>query len=73
MVFVTFALLPVVTLLYFQVKFLPYHDVWITYWHRIAVLLGLAMLLLILPIIRLKARSNLGGKRRLGGPLRLAF
>ena len=39
-VFVTFTILPVITLLYFQIKFLPYHEVWITYWHRIAVLIG---------------------------------
>src|SRR6185503_2560574 len=44
MVFLTFTLLPVVTLLYFQVKFVPYHEVWITYWHRIAVLIALVML-----------------------------
>jgi len=58
MVFVTFTLLPVVTLLYFQVKFLPYQEVWITYWHRIAVLLELAMLLVVLPIIHLKSRTR---------------
>ena len=58
MVFVTFALLPIVTLLYFQVKFLPYHAVWITYWHRIAVLLGLAMLFVALPIMHLRPRKR---------------
>ena len=41
-VYVTFTILPLITLLYFQIKFLPYHEVWITYWHRIAVILGLA-------------------------------
>jgi len=58
MVFVTFVLLPIVTLLYFQVKFLPYHEVWITYWHRIAVLLGLGLLFAVLPIIHLKSRKR---------------
>jgi uncharacterized protein YjbI with pentapeptide repeats len=58
MVFVTFALLPIGTLLYFQVKFLPYHEVWITYWHRIAVLFGLAMLFVALPLIHLKLRKR---------------
>ena len=29
-VYVTFALLPIATLLYFQIKFLPYHEVRIT-------------------------------------------
>jgi uncharacterized protein YjbI with pentapeptide repeats/transposase-like protein len=58
MVFVTFTLLPVVTLLYFQITFLPYHEIWITYWHRIAVLLCLAMLFAVLPIIHLKSRKR---------------
>src|SRR4029077_3136376 len=58
MVFVTFALLPIVTLFYFQIKFLPYHAVWITYWHRIAVLLGLAMLFVALPIMHLRPRKR---------------
>ena len=44
-VYVTFTILPVITLLYFQIKFLPYHEVWITYWHRIAVILGILMLI----------------------------
>ena len=57
-VFVTFALLPIVTLLYFQVKFLPYHALWITYWHRIAVLLGLAMLFVALPTMHLRSRKR---------------
>ena len=51
-VYVTFAVLPIVTLLYFQIKFLPYHEVWITYWHRFAVLLGFAMLILLTPIMQ---------------------
>ncbi len=24
-----------------QIKFLPFHEVWITYWHRFALILGL--------------------------------
>ncbi len=51
-VYVTFAALPIATLLYFQIKFLPYHEVWITYWHRIAVILGFAMLILLTPIMQ---------------------
>ncbi len=51
-VYVTFALLPIATLLYFQIKFLPYHEVWITYWHRFAVILGFAMLILLTPIMQ---------------------
>jgi hypothetical protein len=51
-VYVTFAVLPIVTLLYFQVKFLPFHEVSITYWHRIAVILGFVMLILLTPIMQ---------------------
>lgn len=51
-VYMTFAVLPIVTLLYFQIKFLPYHEVWITYWHRFAVILGFAMLILLTPIMQ---------------------
>jgi uncharacterized protein YjbI with pentapeptide repeats len=51
-VYVTFAIIPVITLLYFQIKFLPYHDVTITYWHRIAIILAFAMLILLIPIIQ---------------------
>jgi uncharacterized protein YjbI with pentapeptide repeats len=58
MVFVTFTLLPVITLLYFQIKFLPYHEIWVTYWHRIAVLIVLAMLFTLLPIIHMKSTSR---------------
>jgi len=51
-VYVTFAFLPIITLLYFQIKFLPFHEVWITYWHRFAVILGFAMLILLTPIMQ---------------------
>ena len=51
-VYVTFTILPLITLLYFQVKFLPYHEIWITHWHRIAVIFGLAMMIFLLPIIQ---------------------
>jgi hypothetical protein len=51
-VYVTFAVLPIVTLLYFQIKFLPFHEVSITYWHRLAVVLGFAMLILLTPIMQ---------------------
>jgi Pentapeptide repeats (8 copies) len=51
-VYVTFSILPIATLLYFQVKFLPYQDVSITYWHRIAVILGFGMLVLLTPLMQ---------------------
>jgi uncharacterized protein YjbI with pentapeptide repeats len=58
-VYVTFAILPIATLLYFQIEFLPYHEVSITYWHRIAVILGFAMLILLTPLMQ-----NTGQARR---------
>ena len=58
-VYVTFSVLPIITLLYFQIKFLPYHDVSITYWHRLAVILGFAMLILLTPLMQ-----NTGPARR---------
>ena len=58
-VYVTFSVLPIITLLYFQIKFLPYHDVSTTYWHRIAVILGFAMLILLTPLMQ-----NTGPARR---------
>ena len=58
-VYVTFSILPIITLLYFQIKFLPYHDVSTTYWHRIAVFLGFVMLILLTPLMQ-----NTGHARR---------
>src|SRR4030042_4404814 len=57
--YVTFSVLPIITLLFFQIKFLPYHDVSITYWHRIAVIVGFAMLILLTPLMQ-----NTGPTRR---------
>ncbi|MGH6825014.1 pentapeptide repeat-containing protein [Methyloceanibacter sp.] len=58
-VYVTFSVLPIITLLYFQIKFLPYHEISITYWHRLAVILGFAMLILLTPLMQ-----NTGPERR---------
>jgi uncharacterized protein YjbI with pentapeptide repeats len=44
MSWLTLVVLPVVLLLYIQVVFLPYHDVAITWTHRIALLVDIAML-----------------------------
>jgi hypothetical protein len=57
-VYVTFSVLPIATLLYFQVKFLPYHEVSITYWHRFAVILGFAMLILLMPLMQNTRRGG---------------
>ena len=51
-VYVTFSIIPIVTLLYFQIKLLPYHEVSVTYWHRFAVILGFAMLILLTPLMQ---------------------
>jgi hypothetical protein len=58
-VYVTFTVLPIATLIYFQIKFLPYHEVSITYWHRFAVMFGFAMLILLIPLMR-----SIGAARR---------
>lgn len=47
MSWLTLVVLPVVLLLYIQVVFLPYHDVRITWTHRIALLADIAMLIAI--------------------------
>jgi uncharacterized protein YjbI with pentapeptide repeats len=46
-VWVSLLFMPVVLLLFFQISFLPYHDVAITWAHRIYILVDLLMLLLI--------------------------
>ncbi|HYD15235.1 MAG TPA: pentapeptide repeat-containing protein, partial [Hyphomicrobium sp.] len=45
MSWLTLVVLPVVLLIYIQVVFLPYHDVGITWTHRIALLVDIAMLI----------------------------
>jgi uncharacterized protein YjbI with pentapeptide repeats len=57
-VYVTFSILPIITLLYFQIKFLPYHDVSTTYWHRLAVILGFVMLILLTPLMQNKRAAR---------------
>ena len=44
---------PVALLVFFQLQFLPYHDVWITWWQRIAVVVDLAVLWTLWPRIGL--------------------
>ena len=50
-VLLSFVVGPVLLLLGFQLRFLPYHSVGVTYLHRAALLLDLAMLLLLWPKI----------------------
>ena len=76
-VYVTFTILPLITLLYFQIKFLPYHEVWITYWHRFAVILGLLMMIFLAPrIIKIGSQAEAWEVSRrekvLGGSLFIA-
>lgn len=47
MSWLTLVVLPVILLLYIQVTFLPYHDVGITWTHRLALLTDIAMLIAI--------------------------
>ncbi len=51
MVFVTFIALPIALLVYFQIKFLPYHDVGVTHLHRFAITLEVVLLFVASPMI----------------------
>jgi uncharacterized protein YjbI with pentapeptide repeats len=42
---------PVSLLVFFHLQFLPYHDPWVTWWQRIAVLLDLALLWILWPTV----------------------
>jgi uncharacterized protein YjbI with pentapeptide repeats len=44
---------PVALLVFFQLQFLPYHDEWITWWQRIAVVIDLALLWTLWPRVGL--------------------
>ena len=66
MIFVTFSLLPVVTLLYFQVKILPTHDVAIVHLIRIAILIDLLLLLVVRPYVAMPYLTKRSRKLRLG-------
>jgi hypothetical protein len=44
---------PIALLVFFQLQFLPYHDAWITWWQRFAVLTDLALLWTLWPRIAL--------------------
>ncbi len=66
MVFVTFSLLPVLVLLYFQIKFLPYHEVGVTHIHRIAIFLDLVLLFSVRPYITISYLRPKGSKLKIG-------
>lgn len=54
---VSLILLPLGLLLFVQVRFLPYHSEWVTWWHRILVVLDLGLVWLLWPQI-LKAPAG---------------
>jgi len=56
---------PIGLLVLFQLQFLPYHDPVVTWWHRIAVVIDLALLWLLWPPI-LRGESRLIGWRDFG-------
>jgi hypothetical protein len=49
---------PIALLVFFQLQFLPYHDEWITWWHRIAVLLDIVLLWMLWPSIARGERAG---------------
>ena len=49
---------PIVLLMFFELQFLPYHDPVVTWWHRIAVLLDLALLGIVWPWIVVRLGSG---------------
>lgn len=70
--------LPVFTLLFFQVAFLPFHDETATYWHRFAVLLDCIILFALAPYMRpaTKRESKARAKSSFGEfnwPWRMTF
>jgi uncharacterized protein YjbI with pentapeptide repeats len=48
---ISLVLFPIALLVFFQLQFLPYHNAPITWWHRIAVLLGILLLWVLWPSI----------------------
>ena len=54
---------PVALLVFFELQFLPYHDVWITMWQRIAVVIDLLLLWLLWPTILHGEAAGLGWRR----------
>jgi len=56
---ISLVIAPILLLLFFEVRFLPYHNEWVTWWQRIVVLLDLGVLwLLFWPVIRVLRKSD---------------
>jgi hypothetical protein len=66
MVFTTFSLLPVLVLLYFQIKFLPYHEVGVTHVHRLTIFLDLVLLFTVRPYFPISYLRPEGSKLKIG-------
>src|SRR5262249_39544719 len=54
---------PVALLIFFELQFLPYHDVWITMWQRIAVIVDLLFLWILWPMVLHGEVAGRGGRR----------
>lgn len=70
--------LPVITLLFFQIAFLPFHDVVATYWHRVAVLLDCLIIFALWPYMRPATKAEARKKSKtepgsIGWPWRITF
>jgi uncharacterized protein YjbI with pentapeptide repeats len=66
-VWLSFVVGPVLLLLGFQLRFLPYHSIEVTYVHRVALLLDLLMLLLLWPKISRRTTEPVRHWRALAG------
>jgi len=65
---------PIALLVFFELQFLPYHDEWITWWHRIAVVADIALLWMLWPSIARGERAGLALRDlRRGKIMALAF
>jgi len=66
--FISLVIGPVALFVFFQLQFLPYHDAWITWWQRIAVVIDLALLWTLWPRVGLPqgVSTEKSGARRRG-------
>jgi uncharacterized protein YjbI with pentapeptide repeats len=57
---ISLIVLPIGILLFVQVRFLPYHDEWVTWWHRLVIVADLGLVWLLWPQI---VKTRLEGSR----------
>ena len=72
MAWVTLAIAPVLVLLVFQFKFLPYHSHFVSWSHRLLTLIELAAVFLLWPLI-LDAKRDIEWRRVVRQPIGIAF